>query len=146
MPDEPSALSPAHWRDGLQHAARVRAARAFRDASQADMAQLLGVSVTTYKRLERGTRVPSLDEQYAIADYCGVPLAFLQTGFDAPEDDDARREEAAALLASLHSRFRGLQDEVIAAVTTRRGPARKPRRNGRGAGGRPAGGPQTHTA
>lgn len=96
-------------------AARIRAARAYAGRSQNYMAaQLGGMSVTTYKRLERGTRLASLDEQTTIAEACEVPLAFLQQGFPGSgSDDDNRRDLLIALLRSLDDRFDAMVAEVV---------------------------------
>lgn len=62
-------------------AARVRAARAYADKDQSAIADVLGLSVQTVKRLERGLRDISEDEMRDIAELCDVPLAFLVHGF-----------------------------------------------------------------
>lgn len=63
-------------------ASRIRAARAFADLSQQALADHLGKSTATLKRIERGLREASTDELWAIADRCGVPRHFMEKGFD----------------------------------------------------------------
>lgn len=95
-------------------AARMRAARAFADLDQADFAKLLGVSVVTIKRMERGTRDISLDELYALADLCDVPRDFMQAGFTG---DHAGQHELRALTEAfsdaLDARFDALTDALL---------------------------------
>jgi transcriptional regulator with XRE-family HTH domain len=97
--------------DGEQYAGRVRAARAYANASQLEMAHLLDMSLTTYKRLESGARAPSLDEQVLIASHCEVPLSFLQFGWSVVGSADAKRE----LLLTGLMRVREIADAVLAA-------------------------------
>jgi transcriptional regulator with XRE-family HTH domain len=90
-----------------QVAARVRAARAFAGLEQAEVAQALEVSVGTYKRIEQGARPASKPERTRIAALCGVPIGFMESGFDhlliASDDLLARRvlEEIRALRTEL---------------------------------------------
>lgn len=80
--------NPGAGVDTVEAAARLRAARAFAGLSQADIADLLGVSTVTIKRMEKGTRPCSLDELFAVADACGVPRVFMTDGFDTNYDVD----------------------------------------------------------
>lgn len=127
--------------DHLAHesAARIRAARAYAGKSQGYMSALLDMSVTTYKRLERGSRLASLDEQTLIAEGCEVPISFLQLGFCGTADgDDERRDLLIALLRSLDDRFDAMVSEVVDTMLQTQGSrdaAGKPRRTrSRGAG------------
>ncbi|HEY3020992.1 MAG TPA: helix-turn-helix transcriptional regulator [Solirubrobacteraceae bacterium] len=61
----------------------MRAARAYAGLDQAEVAQKLGKSVGTYKRMEQGTRPVSKPERTKIAQLCGVPIEFMDEGFDA---------------------------------------------------------------
>lgn len=94
----------------IELGARIRAARAYAGHSQGSLAAALGMSRTTYKRLERGTRLPSMDEQHVIAETCGVPLDFLVVGFAAESE---RRDLLIALLRSLDDRFDAMVAEVV---------------------------------
>lgn len=123
----------------VELAARVRVARAYCGKSQGYMAALLDMSVTTYKRLERGSRLPSLDEQTIIAEACGVPLTFLQLGWTAyAEGEDERRDLLIPLLRSLDDRFDAMVSEVVSTMletSDARAAAGRPRRTrSRGAG------------
>lgn len=64
-------------------AARVRAVRAYRDMTQAQLAEKLGVSVATMKRIEDGARPMSTDDLLNVAIACDFPAAFLLRGLDA---------------------------------------------------------------
>jgi len=64
----------------------VRAARAYADLSPADLAARLHVSRDVVWRMEAGRRLPDADERDAIAQACGVPVAFLESGFAGIED------------------------------------------------------------
>lgn len=78
-----------------ERAARVRAARAHANRSQAEVAELFGVSVGTIKRMESGRRDISLEEMVTVADFCGVPSLFMLKGFDAIQSGLAQREAQA---------------------------------------------------
>jgi transcriptional regulator with XRE-family HTH domain len=86
-------------------AARARAARAFADMSQAAVAEALGVSHITIKRMERGAKDISMDELWSIADACGVPRSFMDSGFETVPEE----------LRSIHQRFDRL--EAILGIT-----------------------------
>jgi len=62
-------------------AARVRAARAFADLEQRDLAEALELSVATIRRIERGGRTASAPELIHIGEVCGVPREFMLHGF-----------------------------------------------------------------
>lgn len=66
-----------------------RAARAWADASQGDMAAAMGTSVPTIKRIEAGDRDLSPPERMFVARHCGVPEDFLTGGFDGIRTPDA---------------------------------------------------------
>jgi transcriptional regulator with XRE-family HTH domain len=96
------------------------------------MAAALGLSLATYKRLERGLREASVDEQISLAECTGVPLWFLQVGFAGGDDDEQRRELLVALLRSLDDRFAGIVTDVVAGVSeVERVHARSERRRSR---------------
>jgi transcriptional regulator with XRE-family HTH domain len=80
---------------GEELAARLRAARAYADLRQADLADLLGESLTTYKRMERdGRNLDSEDRLRAVARRCGIPEAFMLAGWGPlarPLSDAERR-------------------------------------------------------
>lgn len=82
-------------------AARIRAARAYCKLSQPELAERLGVSLATVKRIEGGKRPVSTDELIAIAEACKVPVAFMLHGFDAPAaGEGSSPAEIAARLAA----------------------------------------------
>jgi transcriptional regulator with XRE-family HTH domain len=63
-------------------AARARAARAYAGHEQKEVAEALGISVQTYKRIEAGQRDLTDEEAQRLAAKCTVPAAFMQSGFD----------------------------------------------------------------
>jgi transcriptional regulator with XRE-family HTH domain len=67
-------------------AARIRAARNFADLSQPQLAERIGKTVATLKRMERGQRDTDPRELVAVADACGIPRRFMLEGFDAIVD------------------------------------------------------------
>lgn len=101
----------------MARAARMRAARAFADLDQAEFAKLLGVSVVTIKRMERGTREISLDDLYALADRCAVPRDFMEAGFIYDEARAVGQHELRALTEAfseaLDARFDALTDALL---------------------------------
>jgi transcriptional regulator with XRE-family HTH domain len=80
-------------------AARARAARAYADMKQDAVAEALGVSHITVKRMERGAKDITMDELWAIADACGVPRSFMDSGFETVPEE----------LRSIHARFDRLE-------------------------------------
>lgn len=71
-----------------QFAARYRAARAYADLSQEDLASRLGVDAQTIKRREAGRQDPKKAELIAVAAVCGVPLEFMEHGWGAVGTDE----------------------------------------------------------
>ncbi|GGG14846.1 helix-turn-helix domain-containing protein [Paenibacillus aceti] len=58
-------------------AERFKNLRLERSISQQDIASSLGVDRSIVSHWERGTRIPSLDIAYALADYFDVSLDYL---------------------------------------------------------------------
>lgn len=58
-------------------AERFKALRLMKSASQQDIATILGVDRTVVSHWERGTRTPSLEVAYTLADYFDVSLDYL---------------------------------------------------------------------
>jgi transcriptional regulator with XRE-family HTH domain len=56
---------------------RLRAARAYANLNQPELAERIGVSPATYKRAELGERPVSTEELLKIAHACGVPPSYL---------------------------------------------------------------------
>lgn len=82
-----------------ERAQRARAARAFADKSQEDIAEALGVKRITVTRMERQQTDITLDHLLAIADCCDVPRDFMLYGFDSVPEE----------LRRIHSRFDALE-------------------------------------
>ena len=82
-----------------ERAARARAARAFADLGQEEIAEALGVKRITVTRMERQQTDITLDHLFAIADRCGVPRDFMLNGFESVPSE----------LRRIHERFDVLQ-------------------------------------
>jgi transcriptional regulator with XRE-family HTH domain len=89
-----------HVRD--ERAARARAARAFANLRQSDIADALGQSTITVKRMESAQRDISMDDLWTIADTCNVPREFMTYGFDSVPGE----------LRRVHERFDNLAERV----------------------------------
>lgn len=105
-----------------QRAARIRAVRAHANRTQAEVAQLFGVSVGTVKRMESGRREISLEEMIQVAELCEVPAVFMLYGFEsiqaAPmthaEAQELRDEIAGLVRDEFGRRFEALSNALIA--------------------------------
>lgn len=62
-------------------ARRVRAARAWANMSQPDLAKLLDMSLASLRRIEQETRDVSTAELIHIGEVCGVPRRFMLYGW-----------------------------------------------------------------
>lgn len=82
--------------DSKEAAARVRAVRAYRDLKQEELAQRLGISLATIRRIENGERPMSTEDLIRVAEVLDIPSAFMLQGFDAfgpePNFDAITRE------------------------------------------------------
>jgi len=81
-----------------ERAARARAARAYAGLRQPAIAEALGVSNVTVKRMESAAKDITIDELHVIADACGVPREFMDAGFAS----------VPAELRAIHARFDAL--------------------------------------
>jgi transcriptional regulator with XRE-family HTH domain len=70
------------------YAPRIRAARLYKDLTQAELADALGVDEKTIIRRENGKQDPKKGELIALAGICGVPVSFMQDGFGEPTRDE----------------------------------------------------------
>jgi transcriptional regulator with XRE-family HTH domain len=104
-------------------AARLRAARAHAGIGQEEVAEYLGVSTGTVKRMENGKpnggRDISLEEMLRVAELCDVPPAFMVQGFQAVAPvtlEDAHRirdEITAAVAQDMSVRFSALARALL---------------------------------
>jgi transcriptional regulator with XRE-family HTH domain len=87
--------------------ARIRAARAYADLSQPELADKIGMSLPTYKRAELGKRPVSTEELLSIARACDVPPQFLLSGWTAerPERRRVAPEDVIGRLDVIDSRL-----------------------------------------
>lgn len=118
------------------HAERIRAARAFADLSQRDLADALGVDVQWVKRREKprgeeGAQDPKALDRIAIAEVCGVPVDFLEHGFGG-----AARSEIAERLAGIESLLRPTEPKTPAEVLEEEADRLDARRGHNGEGSR----------
>lgn len=67
----------------MEAAARIRAVRNYLDITQQELADRIGVSLATMKRMESGLRPISTDELLQVADACDFPTGFLIHGKDS---------------------------------------------------------------
>ena len=82
-----------------ERAARARAARAFANLRQSDIAEVLAQSTVTIKRMESAQKDISMDDLWAIADACKVPREFMTNGFESVPDELRRIHERFDVLA-----------------------------------------------
>jgi transcriptional regulator with XRE-family HTH domain len=80
--------------------ARIRAARAYANLSQPDLADAIGMSLPTFKRAELGKRPVSTEELLTIARACNVPPSFLLDGW-ARQRAERRRVAPGDVIARL---------------------------------------------
>lgn len=85
-----------------ERAARARAARAYANLRQSDLADKLGKATVTVKRMETGKQEISLDDLWQIADLCGVPHDFMTYGFESVPEE----------LKRIHQRFDVLTERM----------------------------------
>lgn len=90
-----------------ERAARVRAAHAYSKLSQSALAGKMGQSVETVSRIENARRAVSDAELVLIAEACGVPYEFMESGFDL-----IRERGRALTQAALVRRLDELEDRV----------------------------------
>lgn len=88
-------------------AARARAARGYSGLSQLELAKAMDYSVETMSRIENGRRALNEGELHKIGQVCGVPLAFMDHGFELI--DDAGH---APVAADVLTRMNALEDQV----------------------------------
>lgn len=100
--DAPKMSQNAQAMEGTRpdYGARVRAARAYADLDQEQLARHLHVSISTVARIESNERALGLDEARLISERCGVPISFLLEGF-ALESEQPIEEVIAQLRHTL---------------------------------------------
>lgn len=95
-----------------EKAARARAARGYAGLNQKDMAAALGVSIETLSRMENAHRDISHEELMRIGRICGVPLSFMEFGFEVAADaQDGRATEVLRRLRDLEHGLAELRRE-----------------------------------
>lgn len=101
-----------------ERAKRARAARAYAGLHQSAIAEALGQSVISVKRLEAGNRDISMDDLWTIADLCGVPREFMTDGFESVPQELKRIHERFDVLTTRigWSVAQTLAGETIAAL------------------------------
>lgn len=99
--------------DSTDAAARVRAARAYRNFTQKELAEGIGVSVATMKRIEDGSRPMSTEDLIAVANACGIPTGFMLRGMEAfaiEPDLSLIAEKIREMEAEMHRRLSDLEE------------------------------------
>jgi transcriptional regulator with XRE-family HTH domain len=143
----------ARSRPAPEVTARIRAARAYANLTQKDLARAIGVSEQTQKRSEGAepARVPDDDELRAIARACELPFDFFTMDFGAPEATLAERvaalerevSEVSAVLSGEGGRLMPRFRQVLVDVAREQQPPRQQRpqapraKTTRSAGGSP---------
>lgn len=103
----------------------MRAARAYANLKQPELAKASGVGYATIKRIENEQRPPMLEELRAIADACDVPRPFLEHGFGTPDDQDGETDRRVVRLEQLvreldpadtRTRLRNVESQVASLV------------------------------
>jgi transcriptional regulator with XRE-family HTH domain len=84
----------------VARAARIRAARAFADLSQHELAAKLDQSVHTLRRTEQLKREVTLDELVQIGEICEVPEWFMRHGFAISPAGRAQLERQEQMIAA----------------------------------------------
>jgi transcriptional regulator with XRE-family HTH domain len=129
--DPHSPLNGAYGAGVGEFENRIRAARAYaEDMSQKELAQRLGLSEPSVKRLEARTRDLDAHEArfYAerIAAICGLPVGFFFNGFDRlddtwtpPKDDLAELRQSVQRLGQQFDRLLAAQQQTLAQIDQR---------------------------
>ncbi len=93
---------------------RIRRMRLQRDLTQANLAELAGISLDALCRIESGRRNPSLESIVRISEALGVAASdLLSTGRLPPLRQPASVRRVAALLESRDSRTRAVAEAVV---------------------------------
>ena len=86
--------------DGKAIGARIATLRKRTGITQQRLAEVVGVSVETVSRMERGTSFPSINSVENVARALGVELRDLFTFNDPPSEHDLLIDEIVGLLRS----------------------------------------------
>lgn len=101
-------------------AARIRAVRSYANLTQQQLADLIGVSLATMKRMESGARPISTDELLLVGDAAQAPPEFMLHGYAAitetptavmPLDCVQRFAEIEVRLSSVETTLRRLHTD-----------------------------------
>lgn len=103
--------------------ARIRAATAYADLRQPQVARHFGYSVRSWARVEAGEKQLDAGELERLAELTGVPVEFLRDGFRAGRDDLAAQtleqvRENAVLMRGLMDRYADERDQRVHDSTT----------------------------
>ena len=109
-------------------AQRIRAARAWADMTQAEVAERLGLSLRLLKKVEAGQRDISDEQLEKIGRICDVPARFMLQGFyvEPSRRRSARRRADMVLLAELEVELERLRERVQSLEEERRDEAGEP--------------------
>lgn len=109
--------------DSDETIARIRAARGYANLSQPGLAEALGLSVQTVKRMESGERPVRSVELRQIGEVCRVPREFMEGGWSAitaiHHGSNNLSERMQSLSEELHERMERLEQELSHALLQR---------------------------
>jgi transcriptional regulator with XRE-family HTH domain len=91
-------------------ARRIRSARAYAGLTQEDMAERLGISTVTYKRVEQAKRPVELRELARISEITQMPTNFFSVDLTALDDGAAQKEQMEAVQERIQSLVGRLED------------------------------------
>ena len=99
-------------------AARIRAAHYYANLRQDDLAEALGVGVSTVARIEAGRKEATREQVEIIAALCKVPMEFMQTGFEliAQHGRGKTPADVVGRVSDLETGIRSLQEGQEEAV------------------------------
>lgn len=93
-------------------ARRIRAARSYAGLTQEDMAERLGISTVTYKRVEQAKRSVDIRELARISEITQMPASFFSLDLSAIDDGAKQRQELEDVegrISTLVSRLEDLE-------------------------------------
>lgn len=109
--------------DSDETTARIRAARGYANLSQPGLAEALGLSTQTVKRMESGERPVRLMELRQIGEVCQVPREFMEGGWAAltaiHHGSNNLSERMQSLSEELNERMERLERELSRVLVER---------------------------
>lgn len=97
---------------GGHRTAGLRAARAYARREQAELAELIGVSIRDYRRIEAGEKQLDADQRAAIAEACNVPIWLVNNGLARAIREDGAVTDRVARLEGLATQNAASEEEL----------------------------------